>query len=135
MPEVTQTTDSVLLRAIYNGDPSMEFGRSRRFTIIGPVSINDDISNNIFVSEVYPNPVINHASIDIYLTEPAAITISVVDISGSECTHTARYSNKLAGNDIISIDLAGLVSGSYYLLIEVRAGSVVRTLVREFVVH
>jgi hypothetical protein len=116
-------TDTAYFRALYQGNPTMEYGRSRFFRIWGGTYINE-LPDNSYISEVFPNPAKTKASIKLYFEE-ATITMELINIDGSKMLDI--ISNEfISGEHIIHFDFKNLPSGKYYVLIISNDFNVVR---------
>jgi hypothetical protein len=122
------STDSAYFRALYQGDPTMEYGRSKFFRIRVPNYIND-LPDNSYISEVFPNPTSSIASIKLYFESPVVISTELIKLDGSKVLDVIDNEYIDAGEQIINFDLKNLVSGKYYLLIKSNKFIVVREVV------
>jgi hypothetical protein len=110
-------TDSALFRALYQSDPIMEYSRSKIFKISGATYINE-ISTNFYVSEVFPNPTKNKASVELNLEHPVNICIELINPVGEKICDIVNNKYINLGEHIVNFDLKYLVPGKYYLLIK-----------------
>ena len=120
---INECTENAMFRALYQGDPNMEYGRSNRFRILCTSIFEDE--ENIKVGNVYPNPVKDIASIDFNFAEALTLSIKLIDISGSTVREYA-VNEVFIGVHRFELDLSGIASGSYYLLISSGDDSVLR---------
>ena len=82
------------------------------------------ITNKGIAIGIYPNPVKNTANLTIDLTEDAAVTVNVTDVTGKEVKRVNL--NAVKGLNVQPINMSTLASGSY--LLKVQAGSEIKTL-------
>ncbi|MEA3444234.1 MAG: T9SS type A sorting domain-containing protein, partial [Bacteroidota bacterium] len=81
-----------------------------------PLSENE-ISTNKIDFRVYPNPIIDRATIDISLNYPDDLKISVFDLSG-RIVRKIEENHVESGSHSFEIDISELKSGTYVLKIE-----------------
>ncbi|MFK7947367.1 MAG: reprolysin-like metallopeptidase [Saprospiraceae bacterium] len=63
---------------------------------------------------IYPNPSMDNVNVDFYLTTDQDVTIFVFDAIGKRIREY-QYSNALQGNNIFTLNVSDLASGSYLL--------------------
>lgn len=86
------------------------------------ITVNEEV--NSFKLSVYPNPVIDKATINFQLEKDKKVNIALHDISGKLVTIFVRNELKSRGNNSIEIDLKDLIQGVYILSIETADGNI-----------
>jgi len=82
-------------------------------------AIRSKVANNIELS-IYPNPVVNAATLQFNLTESANVTVTMVDITG-KTVQTTNAGELNTGLNEVTINRENLTSGLYFVTI--KAGS------------
>lgn len=83
------------------------------FLIESQVSGLNEISNNVTVSQNYPNPVENTTMFSYQLTQGTNVTVEVFDITG-RLVMSMEQGYKAAGVHHVTIDAENLPNGSYF---------------------
>jgi hypothetical protein len=126
---IDEPTDSAIFRALYQGDPIMEYGRSNRFRIRNNTSIHEEAKNCItdcMFGAVFPNPANDVASIVFDFKQPLTLDIRLIDISGATVREFAIGELFGIGEQTFNFDISDIVSGVYYLLIHSNELTVLR---------
>ncbi len=86
-------------------------------TTYSPVVTAQVVSDEVvFVGEIYPNPAVSEAFIDLWVNEEEQMTVTIVDILGREVKRwQAVYE---PGLHILKVDLSAVSSGVYVISIE-----------------
>jgi hypothetical protein len=112
-------TNEGIIRAIYNGDESMEYSRTEAFKVGGIVNVED--ANQMFSFEApAPNPFTLSASFAINLPYDMNVNIFLFNSLGEKVAVIANDQALKAGVHQFNIDGADLPAGAYY--IHVNAG-------------
>ncbi len=106
-------TDNAILRAIYQGDPEMEYNRTDQFVILPKTDVVE-IPTGSSLSNVYPNPASEDVNIELNLSNAVNVELRVLDISGKEVMNLgSKY--LLKGENRTNISVSKLSSGRYFL--------------------
>jgi len=85
-----------------------------------PVSINDNKPNSI-ISEFYPNPVIDQATVKFRLEKQDKVSFEVINMLG-QSSNVLDQQNFQPGDHQVTLPLSGLEPGAYILLIKTSNG-------------
>jgi hypothetical protein len=92
------------------------------------------IEGNVFVNEdvvIYPNPAADNATVSFTLTEEAAVSIVVRDLSG-KVVYTIDYASMVAGQQYNeTIDLSGLAQGMYTVTLSANGAQTTQKLIKK----
>lgn len=101
------------------GSISGGFTLSHTIFVNGPtLGISDYEDNQFSLSEIYPNPMVNSATVPITLKYSSDIIIQVYDISG-RIVNSIKYTQLSPGLNSLTINRENLASGVYILKIGV----------------
>lgn len=109
------SSDKCIIRAIWNGDPEMEYARTGMFTIISTTSVEDDLPAGIEFSAVSPNPAVGPISIAYKSDKFFTANAEIISYSGE----TIKQLGTIAvspGEFRYEADLSGIPSGKYLLV-------------------
>ncbi len=106
-------TENAILRAIYQGDPEMEYNRTDQFAI-QPKSDVVELPVGSSLSNVYPNPASEDVTIELNLSNAINSNLKVIDISGKEVMNLGVKSLQ-AGINKVNISVSSLTAGRYFL--------------------
>lgn len=85
--------------------------------LLGTTGIDDAISSSVNHIMVYPNPITDHASLEINLDTPSNISVDLYDLTGKKVRHIlAQQLND--GNHLFNFDVSQLDGGIYFLQIK-----------------
>ncbi|MEM6782405.1 MAG: family 16 glycosylhydrolase [Bacteroidota bacterium] len=99
------------------------------FRFAAPVASEDDAAPASFgLTEVYPNPVRDRASLTYQLDQPGPATLAVYDVTGRRVA-TLADGMQPAGTFAVPFDVAGLSSGVYVVVLETAQALETRRLV------
>lgn len=117
-------SDNCLLRAIWNGDSDMSFGKSDVFRIVSSTDVEYSKIDDSF-GEFYPNPCSGIAKLYFETRERKLIRIDVVNSLGETLNNIGPVIyNK--GYNIIELDLNEFPEGIYYVKIESENYKIIR---------
>jgi hypothetical protein len=127
----TINIDSAQFRALFQGDPILEYGKSKKFMIIKKnVSIYDD-SDNELISEVFPNPTNNKTNIKFNLDKTLPVSIDLIDISGAVVKNLFNNLIMQSGEQTIELNLNNIPTGKYFIQIKIEGHNVLRDIIIE----
>ncbi len=107
---------NAIIRAIYNGDESMEYSRTEAFKIEGTVGVDDD--NQIFVvSTPAPNPFFTGTKVDFTLPYDLNVNVVLFNSIGERVATIISGQEFSAGDHSINIAGDNIPSGTYYIVI------------------
>lgn len=121
-------TDSAIFRASYQSDAVLEYGKSKRFVILEPVSIFESPESKL-IGEVFPNPADSRTNLQFELEQPFIVSIDLIDISGAVVKKLLANYSVSSGHQLIELDVTGIATGRYYLLINVNGNYALREIV------
>lgn len=124
VPEIN--TKEAKLRALWLGDPEMEYDRTDEFEIKSKVQgVDDDLPAGYEFGKVSPNPFEGKARIFFRLPAAELFKVSIYNSLGSQ---VALVANKVftAGENFVEIDAARLDQGAYFVRFESEKVGVVR---------
>lgn len=81
----------------------------------------DDVSDEIGLIAIYPNPAVNEVIVQFAGTNNSLHTVEVLDLTGKQVTYASK-ANKLGTAGIIRVNLETLSAGSYVLKISDEKG-------------
>jgi len=120
-------TEKAIIRAIWNGQEDMEYGRTGIFRIecdgIGAVDELVDMIN--FLNEPVPNPFADESRISFNLSNPTKVSVKVYDMTGELIATLVENTEFAAGTHSLSFNGINLPAGVY--IIRMNAGTVVDT--------
>ncbi|MCX6155970.1 MAG: T9SS type A sorting domain-containing protein [Candidatus Kapabacteria bacterium] len=120
-----QSSDMALMRAIYRGDPELEFDRTMPFTIYNLKEVRDDLPEGIWISSISPNPSSGgNISLSINSTDSYQAKYILSNTFGERIIQGEFAIN----NDIsqLSLNTDNLCSGIYYLTIRFDKYDIIR---------
>jgi PKD repeat protein/photosystem II stability/assembly factor-like uncharacterized protein len=79
-------------------------------------AINDISTSTNF--NLFPNPANNEITIELYLISKNDVSVEIVDVLGKQVMNES-YKNIISGNSKISLDLQNLMSGIYYIKVNI----------------
>jgi hypothetical protein len=106
-------TKTAILRATWNGDPEMEFGKSGVFVLKNPLGINEGISED---SKIFPNPSSNYIELPINedMKEFHFKNLKIFNEMGVEVPETKFEIHQ--NNNFLRINFIDLPKGIYFLV-------------------
>ena len=120
----TMTDDLDIYSYIYTYDGSYNFSEDTRAAdVMTVVGIEEQATASTF--NVYPNPVVNTAWVDLSLTSSEVVRLDVINLIGQKVS-SQDLGTMSAGNSRLPLDMSGLDSGIY--LVTLTAGDAVSTL-------
>jgi hypothetical protein len=125
-----ENTDSAIFRALYQSDPTMEYGRSKIFKIYGTSTINE-LPENSAISNVYPNPVNNFANIEFNLNSISNVNIQLIDETGALIKELATNYIVGIGKQVFDFNLSSISNGNYFLLITSNDFVIIREIIKK----
>jgi hypothetical protein len=127
VPWVVPTTlsNNVMLRAVLENDPSVEFDRTKPFTIWDGTKVEDKIEG-IDIMQISPNPADHNALIEINSNNECKLNFVIIDVRGNSIKEYQQFIT--IGNNKINIDLNDLGSGSYFVVIKQNNKTIIREL-------
>jgi hypothetical protein len=96
----------------------------------GPRFESEISNNNLIVLGIYPNPVVDGADVQFYLSEKSDINISVIDISG-KAVLSKDETGVNEGLHVEKIDMTSLSKGIYVLNIRTAAAEYSRKIIKD----
>lgn len=118
-----------IMRAIWNGDPEMEYDRTDTFIIDGVSSVNE-LPLGSYIGNVYPNPAENAANINFKLPQSMQLSVKIVNSYGETLAQSEKVFG--AGDNYFEIETGKIPAGLYFIVIE---GKGLRAVRRLAVVH
>ena len=122
-------TKNAVIRAIYNGDPELEYSRSGEFEISGATDVDNPEQYGYSINSVTPNPFRYETSVKFSIPQNELVTITLYDMNGQVVANLA--SNKLfnAGENVINIKGDNLAAGMYMVRINVGMFNLVKEII------
>lgn len=122
-----QPSEEAIIRAIWMGDPEMEYARTDRFNIVPSTSIGDNLPLGYEVSKLYPNPSSDLSTMRLTLPEGDNLHIRIHNQLGQE---VAEIANKFfsQGSHFVELSTAKLATGQYFVIITTSQGQAIRRL-------
>lgn len=113
-------TEHAVIRAIWNGDPDMEYSRTPEFKIDGVVGVEDDeeeLATDIrfTVEEPFPNPFNYETSIRFSLPQTEMLYVSVYNSAGMKVADLINGEYISAGSHTLVFSANELPSGVYFI--------------------
>ncbi len=106
-------TENAILRAIYQGDPEMEYNRTGQFVILPRTDVVE-LPSGSSLGTIYPNPASEDVNIELNLSNAINANLRVIDINGKEVlTLGTKMLSK--GENKVNISVNELSSGRYFL--------------------
>lgn len=118
------SSNMAILRALWQNDPTMIYGKSNVFNIVNPNFVHDNLPFGYSVSAVSPNPAKDKAVINIKSPKYSKIFISLYNIKGQEILNFSQNLN--IGDNQIYIDLRKIINGTYYIELKINNRKVIR---------
>ncbi len=119
-------TTKAILRAIYPGEPELEYSRSSLFSISGPVDVPEDLyPSQVSLQSVLPNPASSKVRVHVVVPADAPLSLTLSSILGETVAIPLQESTIAAGEHDIDFSVASLPNGRYTL--QLRSGAVVQT--------
>ncbi|MDD3124599.1 MAG: T9SS type A sorting domain-containing protein [Candidatus Kapabacteria bacterium] len=109
------SSDYCVIRAIWNGDPEMEYARTGIFTIIANSSVEDRLPAGVEFSAITPNPASDYISLNLNSDFDFAADVQIVDYAG-RCVKNFGSADFYAGTRRLTYDVTSLASGKYFLI-------------------
>lgn len=122
------STKEAMLRALYNNDPDLEYGRTPMFAIQGPTDV-EEFEGGLSIGRPFPNPFNNNTAVSFTLPAPSRVSMSVHNYLGEEVSVVLNGSTMQEGLHTVTVSGENLAAGVYYLHITVGNAKVVRRLV------
>ena len=116
-----------IIKAIWNGDKDMEYGRTEPFQIGNMSSVEELLPDGWNVSKVYPNPANNIAKFNFIMPEKKVLSITIYDITGNKIATLAEKTFP-TGENAFEVNVSLLSSGKYLIGIEGAGVRVLREL-------
>ncbi|MDQ1267061.1 MAG: Dockerin protein, partial [Bacteroidota bacterium] len=125
--DIDYVSDEAILRALWNGDPEMEYCRTGLFTITSIGDVNDNAINAGEFGFIYPNPCSHNAIIEFYLPIEQKVEILLYNNMGQVVKNlSSKYYTP--GNNTINININNMSSGAYYLNFKTETFNIIRDL-------
>jgi hypothetical protein len=99
-----------------------------RLNLVFDLSNENIVTNNVKVSNAYPNPTTQTTSVDITLNNATELSYKVVDMAGKVMVQ-ANKGMLSAGGHQITIDASTFASGMYYLNIQTAEGTTTKKII------
>ncbi|MCX6154781.1 MAG: T9SS type A sorting domain-containing protein [Candidatus Kapabacteria bacterium] len=118
-------TTCAFVRAIYSGDPELEYSRTAKFSITGAKDVNDPVSG-VDVENARPNPFSTSTNVNFYVGQDANVSVTVYNSTGMKVA--TLVDNKLfaSGNYSVTLDGTELPQGMYFIHFNIGTMSEVR---------
>jgi len=126
---VNANTKNAVIRAIYNGDPELEYSRSGEFEISGSVDVEDPSQYGYSINSVTPNPFSYQTNVKFTLPQNEVVTISLYDMNGQVVATLANNQLFYAGENVINIKGDNLAAGMYMVRINVGMFNLVKEII------
>ncbi len=115
-------TKTVILRAIYPGEPALEYDRTDPFIIQGTTNVPEaQHYGDITLYQPHPQPAHDQLVVRYELPEPVPVVIRLLNVVGRQVAKVATRELSTAGTHRITLDVSMLPAGSYTL--ELQAGN------------
>jgi len=118
-------TDNAIIRALWNGDPTMEYSRVSGFSIGGEVSVNEDEENGFVLNMPVPNPFNGEAQLTFSIPFNEQVYITLFNSNGMKVMNLLDGVDYNAGTHTVMIYGNDLPAGSYFIYF--RAGNFTTT--------
>lgn len=122
-------TKNAVIRAIYNGDPDLEYSRTGEFEISGAVDVDDPSMYGYSIESITPNPFTTETAIKFRLPQSENVTINVYDMNGQVVANLADGQLFNAGTNTIMLKGTNLSAGMYMLRINVGMFNLVKEII------
>ena len=109
-------TSNALIRAIYNGQPELEYNRSEEFKIEGFVSVDPEAEGFAFTQPV-PNPFAGDAQFSFTLPSDQTVTITVINSAGMKMKTLVDAKDFSAGTYNMTLNGNDLPNGTYFIVL------------------
>lgn len=122
-------TVNAVIRAIYNGDPQLEYSRTPEFEITGATDIEDPAKYGYEISSISPNPFRYETEVRFTLPKQESVNIYLYDMNGQVVATIAENQMFNSGTNSIVIKGENLASGMYMLRINVGMFNLVKEVI------
>ncbi len=112
-----KSSEQAIIRAIWNNDPEMEYGRTEMFKIVVPNSVSQDRTIEGYqIDRIYPNPASSKINIGFKIPEPGFVAAKIFDLNGNKLLEIPeKYFSNIQSEMLI--ELNNFASGKYILII------------------
>lgn len=118
-------TPNAVIRAIWNGDPTMEYSRVEGFSIGGEVSVIENEENGFVLNMPVPNPFSGQAQLTFSIPFNEQVFITMFNANGMKVMDLIDGVDYAAGTHTVMLYGNDLPAGSYYIYF--RAGNFTTT--------
>ncbi len=118
-------SNTVLLRAILENDETVEFDRTKPFTIWNGTLVEDKFEG-IEVGQFSPNPALHNTIIEINSNKDATLNFNLIDSKGNSLLESNSQIRN--GSNQISLGLDDFSSGNYFVIIKQNDKIIIREL-------
>lgn len=122
-------TKNAVIRAIYNGDPELEYSRSGEFEISGATDVENPEEYGYSINSVTPNPFRLETSVKFSIPQNELVTITLYDMNGQVVATIADNQLFNAGENVINIKGDNLSAGMYMVRINVGMFNLVKEII------
>lgn len=122
-------TKNAVIRAIYNGDPELEYSRSGEFEISGATDVDNPEQYGYSINSVTPNPFRYETSVKFSIPQNELVTITLYDMNGQIVANLANNQLFNAGENVINIKGDNLAAGMYIVRINVGMFNLVKEII------
>jgi hypothetical protein len=116
------TTDEAVIRAIYSGQPELEYDRTGKFALEGNTSVNDPAAAGYVLNAPTPNPFGETTQVSFELPKTENVTITLYNAAGGKVMTLVNGQTFSQGVHSITLNGDNLSAGFYVIHLE--AGTV-----------
>jgi|GEM_PF-3090309 len=121
--------DKAIIRAIWQKNEEMEYGRTTPFKIKSSKSVEETEKSNLKLQKIYPLPIIENGSLK-FVSENSGIgQYNLYTINGIKVLSETMYIQRGMNNQILN--MGSLVSGTYILEIKIKSDKLKIKVVKE----
>jgi peptidyl-prolyl cis-trans isomerase B (cyclophilin B) len=113
-----------------NGGNASDYSSARAF-FIGELSVSDDEAHKNVLNDVYPNPIVDDATIGFHLEEASVVKLSVLDVLGREVRMLIPSEHIASGPHQRTFVKGNLPTGVYFYRLEVGGRSITKRMIVE----
>lgn len=122
-------TKNAVIRAIYNGDPELEYSRSGEFEISGATDVDNPEQYGYSINSITPNPFRYETNVKFSIPQNEFVTITLYDMNGQVVANLANNQLFNAGENVINIKGDNLAAGMYMVRINVGMFNLVKEVI------